>query len=188
MECFLCEQDAAQECPRCGALYCDDHGDALCERCIDPTLALPSYRIYRGSLLALLVGSVFAIWLLVQPPDGADLDAPERERPPPRISDSPVAVAPSAPPPASTPVTRSGAVASPTATATPTPTPTATATPQPTVQEYTVQVGDTLILIAERFMPAGGDLDAYVVELAELNGISDIALVQIDQVLRIPPP
>ncbi len=50
-----------------------------------------------------------------------------------------------------------------------------------------MQVGDTLILIPVRFLPAGGDLDAYVVELAEFNGISDIALVRIDQVLRIPP-
>ncbi len=135
MECFLCEQDAVQECPRCGALYCDDHGDALCERCMDPALALPSYRVYRGSLLALLVGSVFAVWLLVRPPDGADLDAAEREQPPPRISASPVAVAPSAPPPTSTPVTGGGAVATPTATATPTTTPTATPTPEPAAQE-----------------------------------------------------
>ena len=52
VECFQCDQEAQQECPRCGALYCDDHGDALCERCMDPALALPSYRVYRGSLLA----------------------------------------------------------------------------------------------------------------------------------------
>ncbi|MDA0256352.1 MAG: hypothetical protein O3C25_01225, partial [Chloroflexi bacterium] len=43
---------------------------------MDPNLALPSYRVYRGSLLALLVGSVFAVWLLVLPPDGADSDGP----------------------------------------------------------------------------------------------------------------
>ena len=48
-------------------LYCDDHGDALCERCMDPASALPSYRVYRGSLIALLIGSIFAVWLLVRP-------------------------------------------------------------------------------------------------------------------------
>ncbi|MDA1061752.1 MAG: hypothetical protein O2895_02405, partial [Chloroflexi bacterium] len=75
MECFLCEQDAVRECPRCGALYCDEHGEALCQRCSDPALALPSYQVYRGSLLALIVSSVFALWLLVSPPGGGDLDA-----------------------------------------------------------------------------------------------------------------
>ena len=154
---------------------------------MDPTLALPSYRVYRGSLLTLLVGSIFAVWLLVQPPNGTDLDAPERERPPPRISANPVVVAPSAPLPTSTPVTSGVPIATPTAIATPTLTPTATATPEPTVQEYTVQIGDSLILIARRFMPAGGDLDAYVAEIAEFNGINDISHVRIDQVLRIPP-
>ena len=34
---------------------------------MDPALALPSYRVYRGSLLALLVGSIVAVWLLVLP-------------------------------------------------------------------------------------------------------------------------
>src|SRR5438132_11287639 len=76
MQCFRCDQPATQECGRCGNLYCDDHGDALCERCMDPTSALPSYRVYRGSLLALLIGSVFAVWLLVRPGGAADQDGP----------------------------------------------------------------------------------------------------------------
>ena len=70
MECFRCDQPAVQECARCGALYCDDHGDTLCERCMDPFNALPSSRVYRGSLLALLIGTVFAVWLLVRPGTG----------------------------------------------------------------------------------------------------------------------
>ena len=61
MECFLCERDATRECDRCGALYCDDHGDALCERCSDPDLAIPSHRLYRGALIALFAGSLFAL-------------------------------------------------------------------------------------------------------------------------------
>src|SRR6476619_1644140 len=69
MECFRCDQHAVQECARCGALYCDDHGDTLCERCMDPFNALPSSRVYRGSLIALLIGTVFAVWLLVRPGD-----------------------------------------------------------------------------------------------------------------------
>ena len=201
MECFLCEQDAVQECPRCGALYCDDHGEALCERCMDPALALPSFWVYRGSLLTLFVGSVFALWLLLRPPDGADLDsaAAAPDQPPPQIAATPVQLAPAAPTPATqatpsaTPTPTAAATASATVTATPTSTapatltPTATATPEPAVREYTVEVGDTLILIAERFLPDGADLDTYVAELAAFNGIDDIALVQLGQVLQIPP-
>ena len=37
-------------------------------------LAVPSYRVFRGSLLALLVGSIVAVWLLVLP---ARLPAPD---------------------------------------------------------------------------------------------------------------
>ena len=204
MECFLCKQDAVQECPRCGALYCDDHGEALCERCMDPALALPSFWVYRGSLLALFVGSVFALWLLLRPPDGADLDsaAAASDRPPPGIAATAVSLAPAAPTPgaqatpAATPAPTETATpaAAPDATATPSPTPAttatpaATATPDPRPQTYTVQSGDTLILIAERFLPEGGDLDEYVAELAAFNGIDNIAIVQIDQVLQIPPP
>ncbi len=51
-----------------------------------------------------------------------------------------------------------------------------------------MQPGDTLILIAERFLPAGRDLDAYVLELAEFNGITDIGLIAVDEVIRIPAP
>src|SRR5215207_10226417 len=70
MDCYQCDQPAVQECARCGTLYCDDHGDTLCDRCMDPFNALPSSRVYRGSLLALLIGTVFAVWLLVRPGTG----------------------------------------------------------------------------------------------------------------------
>ena len=43
---------------------------------LDPAIAMPSSRVYRGSLIALLLGSVFAVWLLVLPPAVADLDQP----------------------------------------------------------------------------------------------------------------
>ena len=204
MECFLCEQDAVQECARCGALYCDDHGEALCERCSDPALALPSYQVYRGSLLALIVGSVFALWLLIRPPGGDDLDAAAESLPP--IAGTPVVLAPAADLPSTAtpaPTPSSGgtpatAVADedetpePTPTSSPTPTPTAapapTRTPPPTqrVTEYTVQPGDSLILIAEQLVEPGGDVDAFVLEITDLNGITDPGLIEIGEVLQVP--
>ena len=140
MECFLCEQDAVQECARCGALYCDDHGEALCERCSDPALALPSYQVYRGSLLALIVGSVFALWLLIRPPGGNDLDAAAESLPP--IAGTPVVLAPAADLPSTAtpaPTPSSGgtpatAVATPAADENETPEPTATSSPTPTTR------------------------------------------------------
>ena len=192
MECFLCDQDAVQECARCGALYCDDHGEALCERCSDPALALPSYQVYRGSLLALIVGSVFALWLLIRPPGGDDLDAAAESLPP--IAGTPVALAPAIDPPSAVtpaPTPSSGSTPStPVADADETPAPTPTSRPASTppqrATEYTVQPGDSLILIAEQLIEPGGDVDAFVLEIVDLNGITDPALIEIGEVLQIP--
>ena len=43
---------------------------------LDPVLVVPNPRVYRGSIVALLIGSVFAIWILIIPPGGSDLDSP----------------------------------------------------------------------------------------------------------------
>ena len=123
MECFLCEREAARECPRCGLLYCLEHGDVLCERCMDPAHALPSHRLYRGALFTLVAASVIALWLLLWPSVEGDGDATADAvaRPTPNTVIAAIA-SPTAPP---TPVTD--------AATTPTPSPTATATPSPTV-------------------------------------------------------
>ena len=175
MQCYTCTQEAVQECPRCGALYCDDHGDAMCARCMDPMLALPSWRVYRGSLLALLAATVLAVWLLIRPlgdgsDDGSAIASGFEARPPVATATVP----PQAP------------AASPTATAEATasasPTPTAT----PTAQTYTVQPGDTLFLIAEQLAPPGRDPSAFASEIAALNGIADPSQLSVGQTLQIP--
>ena len=186
MECFRCDQDAAFECARCGELYCEVHGDSLCERCQDPTLALPSYRVYRGSLLALLIGSVFAVWLLVRPSGGSDLDAVERANSvlPPATATATVTPDPDD--------QTAGAV--PTATSTPRATPTATvaatATPTPEPEqefiEYTVVAGDTLSSIAARFLPPDEGLEAFGQRIAELNELPDLGIVRLGETLQIP--
>ena len=71
MKCYSCTNDATQECRRCGRLYCDEHGDELCAECLKPAGALPSFLLYRGSLLALLLGTAVALWLLLKPPEEA---------------------------------------------------------------------------------------------------------------------
>ncbi|MBM4416222.1 MAG: LysM peptidoglycan-binding domain-containing protein [Chloroflexi bacterium] len=168
MECFRCDQAAEQECARCGVLYCDDHGDGLCERCMDPALALPSYRVYRGSLVALLVGSVFAVWLLLRPV-GGDADAPPAAL---------AAVVPSA-------TAAARASATPTAMATlevaATALPTSTAVPR----AYTVKPGDTLYGIADR-LRGSVPLQEYMQRLLQANNLTESSIINAGSTLRVP--
>src|SRR3972149_3611207 len=70
LTCFACEREPTQQCPRCGRPYCDDHGEELCDACLEPASGVPSFTLYRGSLLALLVGTALAVYLLIQPSSG----------------------------------------------------------------------------------------------------------------------
>lgn len=202
MHCYACDEQATQECARCGALYCDNHGDALCDRCMDPASAVPSYRVFRGSLAALLIGSIVAVWLLVLPPARADQDGPPSsianlvQTGTPRAASSATSTpgpsdgtpAASTTPGASATPTRTP---SPTPTATPSPTPTATPTPAATpisrdATTYTVAAGDTLSSIAQRFTPAGGNAQEVADAIAKANNITDPRSIQIGQKLNIP--
>jgi len=159
---------------------------------MDPALALPSYRVYRGSLAALLIGSIFAIWLLVLPQAGADHDAPPSSLAgvlPTRAAgaSTPAATVTATPQPGDATTipstTPAGATATPSATVTPTPTP--TAAPDEPV-DYSVQAGDSLYAIAERFLPSGRDLDQFMSEIQNLNGITDPGSLEVGEVIKIP--
>lgn len=186
VDCHYCDQEALRECARCGALYCDEHGEALCVRCEDPALALPSYRVYRGSLLALLVGTVLAVWLLLTPASSTDADGPAAAAVS-GLLEAPTAVASAAPAATATTV-----AAGPTPSVTPTPVATTTATavateaPSLGTIEYTVEPGDTLFSIAELLAPAGADLQAFVDQIVAENGILDVQTISVGEVLRIP--
>ncbi len=147
---------------------------------MDPALALPSYRVYRGSLLALLAGTVFAVWLLVRPPQTTDADGPV---PAPLAGVIPPATATPAPDETVAVVT-----ATPTPTPTPTATPEATAAPaeEPRLREHTISEGDTLFSIALLYLPRGKDLLTFVEEIAALNELADANSILLGQVIRIP--
>ena len=186
MDCYACDREATSECPRCGALFCDEHGEALCARCSDPALALPSYRVYRGSLIALLAGTLFAVWLLVRPPAAGDSDSPV----PPTLAGVIPTATPTAAPADETPV----ATPTPATTPSPTPSPTAEPTPEPTVapavdpavREHTVADGESLFLIAELYLAAGKEVLTFVDEIAALNGLSDPNEIFVGQVVKVP--
>lgn len=165
---------------------------------MDPNSALPSYRVYRGSLLALLIGSVFAVWLLVRPGGEADPATPPAalaavlptqtvpalatqpaRTPTPGASPAPTASPAASPAPNAT--TAPGASATPARTPTPTPTPVATN------RTYTVKAGDTLYGIADQYRGTVTLAD-YFDRLLTLNGLRETSLISAGDVLRIPPP
>ncbi len=183
MECFRCDQPAVQECARCGALYCDDHGDTLCERCMDPFNALPSSRVYRGSLLALLIGTVFAVWLLVRPGTG-DAGTPPAGLVGVLPSSTTVATATAtvAPPPAGaeTPVAPAPTEAPPQASPTPPP-PTAS----PTTRTHAVAAGETLTIIANNFRGAV-PVNEYLQQIYQLNNLGPNSILSVGQTITLP--
>src|SRR5215212_2839310 len=70
MTCFACVREPTRQCPRCGRTCCDEHGEDVCDACLNPGSGVPSFTLYRGSLLALLIGTAVAVWLIVQPSGG----------------------------------------------------------------------------------------------------------------------
>ena len=197
MTCYVCGKEATRRCPRCAKPYCEEHGGELCAACQDPASAIPSGTVFRGSLLALLVASILALWLLIQPPGlPGEESGGGTVLPPPTTTPSPRAATParasptatSSATPTQTATAAATVTATPTATAagsataevTPLPTPTPTPQPSP-FSEYVVQSGDSLSSIAQQF---GTTAD----ELARINGITDPNTLDIGQKLQVPRP
>ncbi len=175
MECYACDNQATRQCRRCSRVYCEVHGDDLCAECLRPASALPSFNLYRGSLLALLVGTAVALWLLVRPPGQGDGEEIRLAQLTPTSVVSPAATTPG----------------TPTAGGTQTPGPSLTSTPGAaptrTPQTYVVQEGDTLIDIAELHAPPGVEPFDYAAQIAILNGIEMTAdQISVGQTLLLP--
>lgn len=164
MKCFSCAKDATHECRRCGRLYCDEHGDELCALCLKPAGALPSFLLYRGTLLALLLGTVVALWLLLKPPQEASQSTFNIVQP----------------------TATTVAARTPTSEASVTPAGSPTATPTVGVIDYTVQQGDTLIDIATRYLPPGMSINDFMWQIATHNGLDPAnPILHPGQILRI---
>lgn len=150
--CHYCDEAAELQCPTCGRLYCPDHGDDVCVRCMAPESAIPSAALYRGSLLTLVVVSVIAVYLFLSPPSD-DSAASE-----------PRAVATQ--PPAATQLPTRNPAAQPTAASSTTPStqasPTAGASPTRSTgsRTHTVVSGDTLFGIAAQYGVTAEEIQA----------------------------
>jgi LysM repeat protein len=115
-----------------------------------PEAAVPSARVFRGSLAALALATLVTAFLLIRPPSSESAGPLVRELPSP----TPAISATATPTPrggSPTPATRTVAATQPPATpGTPaaTPSPAATPTPTPGARTYVVRQGDTLFQIA----------------------------------------
>ena len=143
--CHYCDREAEFECSTCGRLYCDQHGDDVCLRCLSPEAATPSAAVYRGSVVALVVASLVAVFLLVRPPESKGSADPSRI-----LATATSATGATATPtrPGSNPTRTTTALGSTTPGSSPAPG-TPGASPGATKKTYTVAAGDTLSGIAQ---------------------------------------
>jgi LysM repeat protein len=178
MTCFACENEPTQQCPRCGRPYCDEHGEDVCDSCLAPASGLPSFTLYRGSLLALLVGTALAVWLLIQPP-GGESNAPQTGT---IITPTPEASVETTPGVSETIVLGGSPITGETQT------PGAQETPEPTTgsNEYTVASGDALSAICERVKPASMTVSDCVDQVVALNNLSSPDDIAVGQTLTLP--
>jgi hypothetical protein len=182
MECYACDNEATRQCRRCARVYCELHGGDLCAECMSPASALPSFNLYRGSLLALLVGTAVALWLLVRPPGSGEEAVVVAGVTPTGIVTE---VDEGTTTPDRTPSPTAG-TATPAGTATSTPAPTAAPTNTPGPRTYRVQQGDTLLSIAEENAPPGVSAVDYANRIAAANGISPEDIINPGEELVLP--
>ena len=161
------------------------HGGDLCAECLDPSSALPSFNLYRGSLLALLIGTAIAIWLLVRPPGAGDGPGVILTDFTPTVIVTQV-IDTDTPPPDETPDRTPSADETPTPNAEETEEPEATDTPE--VRSYVVESGDTLFAIADAFAPPGIDSFDYAADIAAANHLGDVdsAIINPGDILVLP--
>jgi hypothetical protein len=181
MTCFACEQEPTQQCPRCGRPYCDDHGEDVCDACLEPASGLPSFTLYRGSLLVLLIGTALAVWFILQPPGDNNTSAA-----------SPLVITPTQPvvvlPTATLPAVVPGLTSTPPGAAqTPAVTPTVPAAPTQATggtTSYVVQAGDTLSAICAELSSL--DPTDCIDKVLQLNAITDPGAIVVGETLAIP--
>lgn len=193
VNCYTCEQPAVNACRRCAQPYCEDHGNAsYCAGCLQPSSALPSFNLYRGALLTMLVGTAVAIILIVRPP-GASTGAS-----PVFVGKlTPTATAAGGAARATVPAVTPDTTGTPgegtttpetTGTAAPEGTPTETGTPSP-FNEYVVVAGDTLFDIAQANLAPGDDVVKFAQAIANLNGLDyNNPELRIGMTLLLPKP
>jgi hypothetical protein len=193
MTCYACDNEPTQQCPRCGRPYCDEHGEDFCGVCLEPASGVPSFNLYRGSLLALIVGAVLALWLIIQPTGSESSTSPKvvvltatsaagAIRPAPALTSTPGTG--NATPVATTSAVGTSFAGAPTARAGTPGTGTATAAAP---GSYVVVSGDNLTSICDSKIrkPAGMANADCVDQIKSLNGLGSDS-ISLGQTLKVP--
>jgi LysM repeat protein len=168
--CHYCTRPAQEECHTCGRLYCAEHGEDVCLRCLSPEAATPSPVAFRGAILAFGVAAAVAIYLVVSPPSSESSQDSVRTVPTPTEQLQPTA----------TPTPEGGAGPGGTATASPPPGGTVVNQTPGGGERHVVQPGDSLSGIAALY-------GVSVAELVEANpGLSEDTPIQPGQEIVIP--
>ncbi len=182
-------------CKRCAKPYCGDHGNATyCAACLQPSSALPSFNLYRGALLVMLIGTAVAVFLLVRPPGqsngappvvvGKTTATPAGGTPQPTVAARTPQSTGSATGTAGTPAADQTAVGTPNGTTTPT----ASVTESP-FGTHVIVSGDTLFDIATANLPPGDDPVSFAKAIAALNSLNyDAPVLTIGKTLLLPKP
>ncbi len=203
MNCYSCDQPAVNACKRCAKPYCEDHGNATyCAACLQPSSALPSFNLYRGALLVMLIGTAVAVFLLVRPP-GETKGAPpvvvgkttatpsggtQQPTAAPKTPQSTVDATSPTPDPSGTPGGDETPAGTPGTTPNPEQTPGATAT-ESLFGTHVIESGDTLFDIATANLPPGDDPVSFAKAIAVLNELDyDAPILTIGATLLLPKP
>ncbi|MBI2724312.1 MAG: LysM peptidoglycan-binding domain-containing protein [Chloroflexi bacterium] len=191
MDCYSCDQPATNACKRCSKPYCEAHGNAaFCSECLHPASAMPSFNLYRGALLTMLVGTALAVFLILRPPAESKGAAPVivgRSTPTATNGGQAQATVPARTPAASTTADATAeTTGTPQAGETTTPGATVSATQSP-FGEHVVVEGDTLFGIAQANLTPGDNIDAFTRAIATLNGIDiNNPVLNIGQTILLP--
>jgi LysM repeat protein len=167
------------QCPRCGRPYCDNHGEEVCDACLEPASGLPSFTLYRGSLMALLIGTALAVWLILQPPG----DGTSAAFAPVPLSPTAAAAGSGQTPAANTPGAGTPAARTP---GPGTPAAGTTGTPAAGTGTYTVKTGEVLGGICNEIKPASMSVQECVDRVVALNSLSSPDAIRPGQDLIVP--
>ncbi|MGB4860935.1 MAG: LysM peptidoglycan-binding domain-containing protein [Tepidiformaceae bacterium] len=159
--CHYCENPAEAECPTCGRLYCSEHGEDVCLRCMAPEAAVPNAAVYRGSLLALVLATLVVVFLLVRPPTTKSGNTLARDLPTSTAAVGATAT-PTEPGSGVQPTPRAGTQVPSSVTATTPAVGGATTVPSPTIagNTYIMKPGDTLSAVAASYGVSVADIVA----------------------------
>ena len=184
MLCPLCNNVASIECSLCGKLFCNNCCDVLCKNCSKPEIKDDEVFIYKGSLVLLLIASVFFTWFIF---DNQKLlndhnkieqniiidSTNEIKKDSSKVITLPPPVTVSIPIPSLEENNKSSKEEE-------------AEKKEPKYQIYTVEEGDSLYAIAMQYIVLGEDIDEYLTKVAELNNIINPNDIQIGQKIRIP--